>query len=229
MSKRTRPEVLAGDGRISLWFPNAIEPSLRSFSEDSDIQMAVRKSGDEWAVFVDTAGAEPATQVARYHDEKAAHQALADTAMILAGQKPKDAFWYARWSAVLLLLGFIAAMELYFAYVKPEDLVAGGSAFSDTPTSYAGLPGGSALPSTSFAGGAAPSGGSTAKLPPFQGGYGALPSGPGPGSAAAAGEPNGPAHTKQPGGLSAFGLDDRSPPGKPGQQNNPMFNLDNKK
>lgn len=224
MAKTDKTEVFSKDQRISLWFPDAAQPSLRSFSADSDIEMTLAKTETGWGVMVGVDGKKPDEAVAQYTDEAAARSALSRTAMILAGQKPKDAWWYARWTAVLFLLGFIAFMEVYFANVKPEEMLATDTGISGT--SLAGLPSGagpgSSLPATSFGGGAAPS---------MAGGYGALPSGPAPGAIAPS--PNNPnaqlpaVRPQQQGGLSAFGLDDRTPPGGIDNQQNPIFNLDN--
>jgi hypothetical protein len=229
VAKSEKTEVISKDRRISLWFPDAIQPSLRSFSADSDIEMTLAKTAGGWGVMVGIDGQKPADAVAEYSDETAARSALSRTAMILAGHKPKDAWWYGRWSAVLFLLGFIAFMEVYFATVKPEELLATDAGISTAGTNLAGLPSGagpgSSLPATGFGGGSTPAAGGG-----FAGGYGALPSGPAPGAIAPA--PNNPnaqlpaIRPQQPGGLSAFGLDDRTPPGGIDQQN-PIFNLDN--
>ena len=128
-----------------------------------------------------------------------------------------------------MLLGVIASMEVYFAITNPEDLIA-GDAISTPGASYGSL-GGSSLPSTSFGGG----NGQAAAAPPLSGGYGALPSAPGPGAIAANPAPGNAGNAnagglqlpQQPGGLSAFGLDDRSPPAGSAGEQNPLFNLDN--
>ena len=229
MAKREKPEVIGKDGRVSLWFPDSKTPALRSFPADSDIEMTMNKVEDGWGIYVGLDGAKPTDAVAVYENEEAATDALSRTAMVLGGYKPKDAWWYARWTSVFMLLGVIASMEVYFAITNPEDLIA-GDAISSPGASYGAL-GGSSLPSTSFGGGT----GQAAAAPPVSGGYGALPSAPGPGAIAAtpstsgiaAPNPGGVQLPKQPGGLSAFGLDDRSPPAGSDGAQNPLFNLDN--
>ena len=221
MAKSDKAEVISKDGRISLWFPDAETPSLRSFPADADVEMTMAKGDAGWNLFVGLDGAKPNNAVATYADEQSAADALSRTAMILGGVKPKDGWWYARWTAVLVLLGIIAAMEVYFAVVDPEDLLAAETAIS-TPGGFAA--GGSSLPATSFGGG------NQSAAAPAGGGYGALPSGPAPGAITAqpgsAGDPAaGIQRPQQPGGLSAFGLADRTPAG--GQPTeNPLFDLD---
>ncbi|MEM6902968.1 MAG: hypothetical protein AAF556_07000 [Pseudomonadota bacterium] len=234
MSKTEKPEIFARGERVSVYFPDARQPALRSFSDESDVEMTLSQLDDGWGIFMATDGQRSDTPVAVYDEEADANEAMTRTAMILAGHKPKDSWWYARWSAVLLLLGVIAAMEIYFATVTPEDLVAEGGAVSSSGTSFAGIPGGgiggagaSSLPGTSFSGGpgglAASPGSSQAAATPFTGGYGSLPSGPAPGA-----QHGGDTQVQRPqqaGGLSAFGLDDRSPPGGATQENS-LFDLD---
>ena len=224
MAKNEKAEVISKGDRISLWFPDAETPSLRSFPSDADVEMTMSKTEAGWGLYVGLDGKTPDTAVAIYGDEKSASDALSRTAMILGGYKPKDGWWYARWTAVLVLLSIIAAMEIYFAMVDPEDLLAADAAIS-APGAFPG--GGSSLPGTSFGGG----GSQAAAASPFAGGYGNLPSGPAPGAIGAvpgtgAGAGAGIQPPQQPGGLSAFGLDDRSPPGGATQQN-PLFDLDN--
>ncbi len=221
MAKNDKAEVISKGDRISLWFPDAETPSLRSFPADADVEMTMSKTEGGWGLYVGLDGKAPEAAVAMYGDEKSASDALSRTAMILGGYKPKDSWWYARWTAVLLLLGIIAAMEVYFAVVDPEDLLAADAAIS-TPGAFPA--GGSSLPGTSF-------GGQAASAQPFAGGYGNLPSGPAPGAippvtGSVGGTGDSMQLPQQPGGLSAFGLDDRTPPGGVAQQN-PLFDLDN--
>ncbi|MBV6632120.1 MAG: hypothetical protein KI792_03695 [Alphaproteobacteria bacterium] len=231
MSKTERAEIYARGERVSVYFPDARQPALRSFSGESDVEMTLSKLDDGWGIFMATDGGKAEDPVAIYDDEAAANDAMTRTAMILAGHKPKDSWWYARWSAVLLLLGVIAAMEIYFATVSPEDLMADGAAVSSSGSSFAAVPGGvggvgaSSLPGTSFGGTAGPAPSNQAAAAPFTGGYGSLPSGPAPGASLGGGDAQ-VQRPQQPGGLSAFGLDDRSPPGGANQEN-PLFNLDN--
>lgn len=232
MSKTEKPEIYARGERVSVYFPDARQPALRSFSGESDVEMTMRQLDDGWGIFMATDGGKSDDPVAVYDDEPTANDAMTRTAMILAGHKPKDAWWHARWGAVLVLLGVIAAMEVYFAMVDPEQLVADGGAVSSPGASFAGIPGAgisgpgaSSLPGTSFSGGAGGiAGNSQSAAAPFGGGYGSLPSGPAPG-AQLGGDPQ-VQRPQQPGGLSAFGLDDRTPPGGADQEN-PLFNLDN--
>lgn len=233
MSKTEKPEIYARGERVSVYFPDARQPALRSFSSESDVEMTMSQLDDGWGIFMATDGSKAGDAVAVYDDEASANDAMTRTAMILAGHKPKDSWWYARWSAVLLLLGVIAAMEIYFAVVNPEDLLADGAAVSSPGNSFAAVPGAgisgpgaSSLPGTSFSGGVgglAGSPGSQSAAAPVSGGYGTLPSGPAPGAQMGAN-----AEARRPqnaGGLSAFGLDDRTPPGGANQEN-PLFDLD---
>lgn len=182
--------------QISLWFPDAIVPTMRTLESGIGFQLTLGEKDQIWHIFLHAPNTDRIS-IAEYNDEKSARRALNRVANRISGGVERTRWWYARWGVALATMVFVVIMEIAIAFNKPEDF-ASGNLYTAPSVASGGRPAG-AVPMSSFA--AAPPG-----MAPTQ--QFANPMTP----SSIPSAPVDPTPKPQSTGLSAFGLDERTPP-----------------
>lgn len=194
-----KSESMKINDQFALWFPDAVVPTLRTLPASTAFTLSVGQKDMSWYVFLNLANA-PQEAIAEYQDEKSARRALRHVVQVIAGNPPKNKWWYARWSGVFFVLFFVVLAEITFSISRFQETNSGVS----VPTG--GRPPG-AIPMSSF---------TPPSASPGAAAITALPQPTPPASPFAGAIPAAPVDRMPKAkstGLSAFGLDERTPPG----------------
>lgn len=191
-------QAIKKNDQVSLWFPDAAVPTLRALAPNSEFNLSLGEKDQIWHIFLHLPN-QAKESIAEYGSEKQARRALWRAAEAIGGRGPKDHWWYARWGTAIGLLVFIGIMEITLATNKPENLVAGNAVSTATPGTAGYRPPG-AIPMTTFGA-------------PMAGSQPSTPASPYQTRAAIPAAPVDRTPKPQQTGLSAFGLDERTPPG----------------
>ena len=111
-------QAIKKNDQIALWFPDSAVPSLRTLAPNSEFNLSLGEKDQVWHVFLHLPN-QPKETIAEYSTEKQARRALWRMAEAIGGKGPRDHWWFARWGGVLILLSFIAIMEITLATGKP--------------------------------------------------------------------------------------------------------------